>query len=237
MLDKLSQVQTFDLDLDSLEHKKQLTPEELSQTRRRKEELAADLARVRQAYSEVRQQVNSNELEISSLSERRKTAANAASAAMTTKEASQYQNQELQLATRLEEVETDTLPLIERMETLEGQMHSLETELAELEPELAAMLEKEKARVAALDEEQAVIAGNRDAIARELDPGLLRQYEQVRRSRRGLGLVPIIDNKRCGGCNMQLPLHVLQKANSSKAITRCPSCGRILWSKGADGGY
>jgi predicted nucleic acid-binding Zn-ribbon protein len=32
---------------------------------------------------------------------------------------------------------------------------------------------------------------------------------------------------------MQLPIHVMQKAGRSKAITRCPSCGRILWPKDA----
>lgn len=233
MLERLSQVQLFDLDLDALEEKKKLVPPELIEARARKTKLEADLAAVRSAHHELRAQVSSNELELADLAERRKGAANAASAAMSGKEASQYQNQELQFATRLEELENDTLPLIERTETLEAQMRALEEELAALEPELVAMAAEEDARVAALAEEGAAIAGNRDALAREVDAGLLKQYEQVRRSRRGLGLVPIIDNKRCGGCNMQLPIHVMQKASRSKAITRCPSCGRILWPKDA----
>lgn len=231
MLEKLSQVQTFDLDLDVLEDKKKLVPPELTATETRKRELEQELASLQSAHDDLRKQVSSNELEIQDLTQRRKSAANAASAAMSGKEASQYQNQELQFATRLEELESDTLPLIEKMEALEAQMRALEEELAALEPELAAMVAEEEARVAALDEEGAVIGGNRDALAREIDAGLLKQYEQVRRSRRGLGLVPIIDNKRCGGCNMQLPIHVMQKAGRGKAITRCPSCGRILWPK------
>lgn len=234
MLEKLSQVQLFDLDLDALEDKKGLVPPELTDTQTRKRDLEAELAAVRAAHDELRRQVSGNELELQSLAERRKSAASAATAAQSGKEASQYQNQELQFATRLEELEADTLPLIEQMEGLEARIRGLEEELAAVEPELARMLEEEAKRLGALDEESAVIAGNRDALAREIDAGLLKQYEQVRRSRRGLGLVPIIDNKRCGGCNMQLPIHVLQKAGRSKAVTRCPSCGRILWPKDAD---
>ncbi|CAN5456859.1 C4-type zinc ribbon domain-containing protein [soil metagenome] len=233
MLEKLSQVQTFDLDLDALEDKKKLVPPQLTETNARKRDLEADLAAVEAVHHELRRQVSNNELEIYTLSDRRKGAANAASAAMSGKEASQYQNQELQFATRLEELENDTLPLIERMETLEARILELQGELAALEPELERMTADEEKRVSALDEEHAVIAGNRDAIAREIDASLLKQYEGVRRSRRGLGLVPIVDNKRCGGCNMQLPIHVMQKAGRSKAITRCPSCGRILWPKDA----
>jgi uncharacterized protein len=229
MLEKLSQVQTYDLDLDALEEKKKLTPQELLDIERRKEELSADLASVKRAYHDLRRQVDASELEIKSLSERRRAAANAASAARNPKEVSQYQNQELQFATRLEELETDTLPLIERMDELEGGVNRLQAEVDALEPEYQRMLEAERQRISEIEEESAVIAGNRDALAREIDPGLLKQYEQVRRSRRGLGLVPIVGNRRCGGCNVQLPLHVMQKASRGQGVTRCPSCGRILW--------
>jgi len=41
--------------------------------------------------------------------------------------------------------------------------------------------------------------------------------------------VHIVDNAKCGGCNVKLPLHVVQKVRSGNGITRCSNCGRILW--------
>ena len=231
MLDKLSQVQLRDLDLDTLQEEKGRTPEDLVAARERKEALEAHLAQTEARFSEVRQEVNRNELEIKTLNERRESAANAAIAAGPTREAAQYQNQELQFATRVQELEDDTLPLMERMEGLEGEVAELKEALAELKPQLNELVQTEEARVAGVEEKISTLTDERNAAAEGIDAPLLKQYEQVRRAKRGVGVVPIVDNQRCGGCSMRLPIHVIQKAKTGKKITRCPSCGRILWAK------
>ncbi len=231
MLDKLSQVQLRDLDLDTLQEEKGRTPKDLVAARERKEALEARLAQTEARFSEVRQEVNRNELEIKTLNERRESAANAAIAAGPTREAAQYQNQELQFATRVQELEDDTLPLMERMEGLEGEVAELKAALAELKPQLSELAQTEEARVAGVEEKISTLTDERNAAAEGIDAPLLKQYEQVRRAKRGVGVVPIVDNQRCGGCSMRLPIHVIQKTKTGKKITRCPSCGRILWAK------
>ena len=229
MLEKLSEVQSRDLELLALEEERKKTPPELIELRRRKESLEAALAQTLEKRREVQRTVSDNELELQSLEARRKSAADAAVAAASGKEASQYQNQELQFATRVQELEEDTMPLLERLETLDNESEALRAQLAELEPQLEQVTSEEDARVSALDEKAAAIMGERDALAREIDGSLLKQYEQVRRAKRGLGLVAVVDMQRCGGCNMRLPMHVVQKVATRRAVTRCPSCGRILW--------
>jgi predicted nucleic acid-binding Zn-ribbon protein len=229
MLEKLSEVQSRDLELLALEEERKKTPPELIELRRRKESLEAALAQTLDKRREVQKTVNDNELELQSLEARRKSAADAAVAAASGKEASQYQNQELQFATRVQELEEDTMPLLERLEALDAESEALRAQLAELEPQLEQIASAEHARVSALDEKAAALLGERDALAREIDGSLLKQYEQVRRAKRGLGLVAVIDMQRCGGCNMRLPMHVVQKVATSASVTRCPSCGRILW--------
>ena len=231
MLEKLSQVQLRDLDLDTLREEKGRTPEDLITARERKEALQARLAQTEARFSEVRREVNRNEMEIKTLNERREGAANAAIAAGPTREAAQYQNQELQFATRVQELEDDTLPLMERMEGLEGEIAELKASLAELDPQLSELAQAEEVRVAGVEERIGTLTSERDAAAEGIDASLLKQYEQVRRAKRGVGVVPIVDNQRCGGCSMRLPIHVMQKAKTGKKITRCPSCGRILWAK------
>lgn len=231
MLKKLSDVQTFDLQLDRLREERGETPPELVEAQQRKSGLEAELAQRKRERDALRSRVNKNELELQSMDERRKQASNAALRADSAKEASQYQNQELQFATRVQELEEDTMPLLEELERLNGEVEELENKLAELEPHLRELAEAEAERVEAIDEKIDEVRGSRDGLAEDLDDNLLRQYEQVRRARRGVGLVEIVDNERCGGCNVKLPIPVIQKAKRGGQVTRCPSCGRILWSE------
>lgn len=229
MLEQLSDVQTRDLELDALEAEKEQTPPLLIETRASKAALERQLEDKRLAFKELRKQLRENELELEALQSRRRSASEAALRASTSKEASQYQNQELQFATRLEELEADTLPLMERLEAMQAEVTALEDELAELQPELDRLSAEEEARVADIAAKMERVQLEREELASGIDSALLKQYDQVRRARRGLGLVQVVDQQNCGGCNVRLPIHVLQKVRRGVGITRCPSCGRILW--------
>lgn len=231
MLNRLSDVQTRDLELDSLQEEKGRTPPELIETRQRKNGLEERLAKRRQERDELRKRVSQNELDLSALDERRRAAAAAGLRADSSKEASQFQNQELQFATRVQELEEDTMPLMGQVEALDEDISGLEAELGELQPVLEELAAQEEARLAELDLRIDSLAGERDSLANDIDKQLLRQYEQVRKARRGIGLVPVVSNQQCGGCNVKLPIHIVQKARKAVGVTRCPSCGRILWAK------
>ena len=233
MLETLDQVQRRDLGLDALLEEKGQTPGELLELRERLGRLQTELEDAEARYSELRQEVGRSELELKSLDERRKNAASSALEASSAKEASQYQNQEMQFTTRYQELEEDTLPLIERLEGLEDEVNRLRGDIEDLEPELERIAQAEDDRVADVKARIGTLESERAEVARGVDPSLLKQYEQVRRARRGVGLVEIIDNQRCGGCNVRLPIHVIQKARGGQGVTRCPSCGRILWAKDA----
>ncbi len=216
MLNRLAKVQTFDLKLDALREDRGQVPHELVATDAKKHQLE-DLKALRERdRDELRRSVNANELELKTLQERRRTAADSAVRASTSKEASQFQNQELQFATRVSELEEDTMPLLETQEALDQELAGLTAELEALVPELEALRKAEDDRV---------------ALAGEITAPLLRQYEQVRKARRGVGLAEVIDNSTCGGCNVRLPIFVVQKVRRGEGVTRCPSCGRILYHK------
>ncbi len=231
MLETLSQVQRRDLDLDTLLEERGQTPTELLSLRERIAQLQTELEAAEVRYSELRKEVSQSELELKTLDERRKSAAQGALGAATAKEAAQYQNQEMQFATRYQELEEDTLPLLERLEGFEEDVNRLRGDIEDLEPELESAAEAEAARVKDVDARIETLTDEREKVAAEVDAPLLKQYEQVRKARRGVGLVEIIDNQRCGGCNVRLPIHVIQKSRSGKGVTRCPSCGRLLWAK------
>jgi predicted nucleic acid-binding Zn-ribbon protein len=117
---------------------------------------------------------------------------------------------------------------MEELEAVAATMAGLEEQLAAMTPELEALETAERERVAGVDARDADLADRRARLCHEVEAGLLRQYEQVRRARRGLALVGLEGGKRCGGCHVQLPIHVLQKVRKGAGVTRCPSCGRLL---------
>lgn len=231
MLETLYEVQTRDLALDALEVEKGATPEALMLLKEQIETLKGVLNKTQERFEALRAEVRAGELELKALDERRKGASRMALEAASSKEASQYQNQEMQFLTRYQELEEDTLPRLEQLERLEGEVNALQGELGELEPKFAADIAEEEARVAQVEARTAELRRERDGVAAEVDAPLLKQYEQVRKARRGVGLVEVVDGQRCGGCSVRLPIHVIQKAKAAKGVTRCPSCGRLLWLK------
>jgi predicted nucleic acid-binding Zn-ribbon protein len=231
MLETLFDVQERDLEIDAIEAKKQETPQELLDTRAKVEDLERRLQERQRVYDDLRKQVRSLELELETLQMRRKSAANSALTASSSKEASQFQNQELQFATRIEELEGDTLPLMEKSEQVKAEVDALEAELAETRPKFEQLVADEEARIASLDAEMGALLTRRNSLAADIEAGILRQYEQIRKARRGVGLATVEDGQRCSGCNVRLPLHVLQKVKRAGDVTRCPSCGRLLFMK------
>ena len=231
MLETLSEVQGLDLERDALAAARDETPQELLAARTRRRELETERDRVKADHDDLRKQVAAADLELKTLQERRKSASESALRAATAKEMSQFQNQELQFATRAQELEEDALPLMERLETRATELAALQAQLDELAPDLEAFEELERARVAEVDARDADLADRRERLATTVETMLLRQYEQVRKARRGLALVGLQDGKRCGGCHVQLPIHVIQKVRKHQGVVRCPSCGRLLYQE------
>jgi predicted nucleic acid-binding Zn-ribbon protein len=69
----------------------------------------------------------------------------------------------------------------------------------------------------------------RQAIASSIPDDELRLYEQLRQQRRGVAVAKIKDNC-CSACGSTLNASLLHAARASGQITRCDSCGRILYS-------
>jgi len=233
MLQRLTEVQAFDLQIDSLRHEREQVPPELTALNAKREELERRLEAKRLEVDDLRRKVNTNELELKAMGERRRSASDSAMRASSPKEASQFQNQELQFATRVQELEEDTLPLMESLETVTAEHDALRAELDELLPALDDMRLAEQARVADVDARIESSRSEREALAAAIDGSLLKQYDQIRAARRGVGVVEIVGNSSCGGCNVRLPIHIVQKARKGTGVTRCPSCGRILWHEAA----
>ena len=104
-----------------------------------------------------------------------------------------------------------------------------EEELSDRESAAQAEVEEIAKKRAEAEEKLAGLALRRSDAVKQVDPGLLAKYENIKRRRAGVAIAPVI-GMTCKGCHRNIPPQLaitLQKANS---IETCPSCHRIIYS-------
>lgn len=95
-------------------------------------------------------------------------------------------------------------------------------------------LEKEiSSSISLINEEGRGLKSERDTIAKEADPELLRVYERLLRNKKDRVIVPI-ENRACSGCHIALTAqheNVVRKGNN---LVFCEHCSRIhYWQEAA----
>ncbi len=79
-----------------------------------------------------------------------------------------------------------------------------------------------------LDEDLPHLESEKSAILKSIPDNLFHQYQQLRKSKRGLAVATVTE----GGCNLcghSITPAEMQIIRSGSEIVTCPSCGRILY--------
>lgn len=79
-----------------------------------------------------------------------------------------------------------------------------------------------------LSGEIAILQGQREAQARQIDPATLDTYQRIREKRQGLAVVTL-DRGTCLGCRITVTSIEVQRARAGRELVFCQSCGRILY--------
>jgi len=142
----------------------------------------------------------------------------------------------------LEDLQADIDSLKRRRNTLEDQaleaMEALEQAqkgheesdraVGDLAEQYGVEREDMGARRSELESEIARLEEQRAQDAGEVDPSLLRLYEELRSTRAGRAVAKV-EGGACQGCRISLPMNVQQRARAGNAVVQCPSCERILY--------
>ena len=67
----------------------------------------------------------------------------------------------------------------------------------------------------------------RDKLAADVKPDVLKRYSNIR-MRRGLAVVSV-RNGTCQGCNMNIPPQLYNVLQRGVSLETCPSCHRIIY--------
>ena len=137
------------------------------------------------------------------------------------------------MKTKISESEKQLLNLIEEKETLEetvklniGKIGSIGELLSSNRIELNSVM-------AETESEQKKLEKNRRKLIEDIEPGNHNNYEKIKNSREGAGMVSII-GKACGGCYTQLPPQTVIEIKKSIDIITCPSCSIMLFWDGVE---
>ncbi|MBC7287566.1 MAG: hypothetical protein H5T86_05875 [Armatimonadetes bacterium] len=112
------------------------------------------------------------------------------------------------------------------VEQMQGRVEQLRQRVQEIEQQYAADQQR-------LNDEITALAAEREEIARQVEPGLLRVYEQLRGKLGGVA-VAAIENGMCSACHTAVPRDIDAKIAHSSVPVRCENCHRILWIVGLE---
>jgi len=121
--------------------------------------------------------------------------------------------------------------LLEAMILQDEMLSTYQTAVASLERvrfDNQALHSKVKEEQRLLLHEKDLLESERGAAARSIEAKDLLVYEQLRKQRRGVAVSAVAD-RNCSACGTTLSAAQLHSARSPNQLTRCESCGRILY--------
>lgn len=142
----------------------------------------------------------------------------------------------------LQDLQNESAALKRYLATLEDRQldamlaqEEAEAELNRASQQLEAAELKSRQKNDSLHQEQVVLQKDlardeqeRPAAASGIAPADLQIYEQLRAQRRGVAVSPVVD-RTCSACGSTLSASQLSAAHSPNQLTRCETCGRILY--------
>lgn len=229
-LQSLRRVQELDLELDRLRAEEASIPDALRDARAEQERLNNTLEDTEITLEGVEKQVRGLEQDLAGTRDQASRAREEQEKnAFDARAQSQYGSRIQMLSERAEEMEEDLVPLRERQRELLDRASGLRGEHRALRPRLEELETQDEARVQALRAAGEGARQERAALVTGIDSRTVKEYDLIRRAKKGLGLVEIRGG-RCTGCNVMLPVNVQQKAAQGKLPpVKCPSCGRFLY--------
>jgi hypothetical protein len=142
------------------------------------------------------------------------------------KELESIQHEVASLRDRRRRVDDQLLDRMVEKEDLEGKIASGETQLLEARDRLAEIRGAAGNELEDIEKALATRTAEREALLPEFDDELLSMYEDLRRSKRGVGAAALIDGV-CQGCHQKLSAAELARLKSAE-VKRCEYCNRIL---------
>jgi uncharacterized protein len=138
------------------------------------------------------------------------------------------QNEVGMLAREISKLDDRMLELMEAIEDERAELREREVDLTVKRDRLGSVVANLEADSTRLKAAIAELEAQRKARAAEVDPPLLKRYDQIRVRQGNLGLVKVTDST-CPGCRVSLASELLRALRLGRSGLTCDSCGRLLY--------
>ena len=125
-------------------------------------------------------------------------------------------------------IEEDILALMETQERLASDVKEAEAGWRQREGEGKAEEAALAETLRGVEAQLATVRSERTGLASGLSPGVLTDYDRIRRNR-GVAVAEVTKPNSCGGCRVTITPQRLQELRQQNAFIHCESCGRYLY--------
>ena len=232
-LQTLLEVQALDTQLDQLRRRRETLPDRtaLAAVDARRSALAAAQATTGARAHELERTQKRLEDEVATLEDKAAgTDRQLYSGTVTApRELQALQDEAGSIRRRIGLVEDQLLVVMEELEPVSVEVGEQAAARAAADEEAGALRAAVAAEESSIDGEVAQVTEARAALAAEVPPALLTQYERIRQRAGGVGIARL-DGHRCTGCHLEVPnreVDQLRRAPADEVVLH-EECGRIL---------
>ncbi len=134
---------------------------------------------------------------------------------------------------RQAELEEEILELMISIDSFSEELKEEEERYRKAEEKYRKDTEELKKVAEGLKSEVQTWIDRRNALIPEIDPDILRRYEEWRR--KGDFMLSVVDGNVCGRCFLSLPPQTIAELRKGERLITCNSCGRVLiWKEWID---
>lgn len=226
----LEELQRHDARLQELESLAQSLPQKLRAVELAIDEMEKLLSKERADLAETEEYKRGQEGEHKDINEQLGRAKAKLQLVKNLKESSAAQR-ELESTRRMAETREDEVKkLADIIEQQRQKVGEHEAKLSADRQELSEQKANVERRIAEIKEQVSEARVEREALAKQLRPDVMKKYGTIR-LRRGLAVVAVKDGT-CRGCNMNIPPQLYNIIQRGTSLELCPNCNRIIyWSK------
>jgi predicted nucleic acid-binding Zn-ribbon protein len=128
----------------------------------------------------------------------------------------------------IRKLEDQELELMIEADKLKAEIDAADKSARATKDSISRQLTDLETKSKALGSQQQELESEREALAAQIDPDLLDQFERLFNSK-GDAAIVAVEHGVCTGCHMKVTTATASRVKAGKEIVSCEQCGRILY--------
>ncbi len=226
-LQLLIKLQEGDLRIQKIEYYRERIPIELCKLKENCLVLERELVEIKEAIDGLEKERRNKEREIEGKNEYIAKRKKKLMEVKTNKEYSAVLSEIDSLNKVISDVEEEVIAIMEKIEEKKNYSHEKAEQLKKEIEAFSGLEEEKKAELSKLEEKLGQLRTQRESLAKSVEENLLKNYYRISRGRKGVAIVPVIENI-CQGCHMTVTPQTVSEIKMNNRIITCLNCSRIL---------